>query len=106
MEILEDENGLYSVDCCHLDEIDVESIIDIREEFEYQNGHLPGVVNIPMDKLIANPKEYLDMDKQYFLLCHLGIRSQKTAIALESKGYDVVSVAGGYSGYILGKVKP
>ena len=37
--------------------IDSCNIIDIRSNQSYNNNHIPGSINIPMEKLIIEPKK-------------------------------------------------
>ncbi|OPJ63082.1 rhodanese-like domain-containing protein [Clostridium oryzae] len=75
-------------------------LIDIRDSNEYANGHIPTAKNIPMEKLLGNTAEWLDKNKQYYIVCQTGGRSSKTCSKLFSEGYNVVNVEGGTGSYI------
>jgi len=75
------------------------NLIDIRESYEYRNGHLPTAKNIPMNSILAEPEKYLDHGKEYHILCQSGGRSSRTCGTLASKGYNVINVAGGTGSY-------
>lgn len=75
------------------------NLIDIRESYEFKNGHLPTARNIPMDKILAEPDKYLDKDKQYYIICQSGGRSSRTSSKLKAMGFNVVNVSGGTSSY-------
>lgn len=75
------------------------NLIDIREPYEYSNGHLPNAKNIPMGEMVASPEKYLNRDKEYYLICQSGARSSRTCDVLDKEGYKVVNVAGGTGSY-------
>ena len=70
-------------------------IIDIREEYLYQKGHLTRAINIPFTKLIINPERYLNKNDKYLLVCEYGIKSKKTSQILNRKGYITYNLIGG-----------
>lgn len=76
------------------------NLIDIREPYEYNNGHLPTAKNIPMSKILAQPDKYLNKDKEYHIICQSGGRSSIACRDLTSKGYKVVNVIGGTGSYV------
>lgn len=81
------------------------NIIDIRSEQSYNNNHIEGAINIPYEKLIVNPSQYLDRTKKYFLYCQKGVSSKKVCSILSSMGYKAVHIIGGYEEWILKRDK-
>ncbi|NLL30633.1 MAG: rhodanese-like domain-containing protein [Clostridiales bacterium] len=79
-------------------------LIDIRENFEYNRGSIKTAKNIPMDELLKNTDEYLEKNKEYYIVCQSGGRSSRACSSLRSKGYNVVNVSGGVGSY-LGKYR-
>lgn len=75
------------------------NLIDIRQPYEYRNGHLPGAKNIPMDEVLDKPENFLDKSKGYHIICQSGNRSLKACNELKEKGYNVINVSEGTSGY-------
>ena len=73
------------------------NLIDVRSPLEFQDGHVDGAKNIPMAGLMFNTNEFLKKDETYYLMCWSGNRSYATYQDLESKGYKVVQVEGGFS---------
>ncbi len=55
-------------------------IIDVRTLAEFQGGHLPNSLHIPLHELVGRAQE-INSDAPAYFLCQSGIRSQK-AIAL------------------------
>lgn len=75
------------------------NLIDIREPYEYKNGHLPTAKNIPMGKILEEPDKYLNKDKEYYIICQSGGRSSSTSSKLKAKGFNIVNVSGGTGSY-------
>ena len=75
------------------------NLIDIRESYEYKNGHLLGAKNIPMNRILSEPEKYLTKEKEYHIICQSGGRSGATCRKLKSKGYNVINVLGGTGSY-------
>ena len=74
-------------------------VLDVREQEEYDEAHVPGVVLIPLGELEARVGEVED-GSRVFVICRSGARSLKGADILEANGIDAVSVAGGTLGWI------
>lgn len=79
------------------------NIIDIRPNYEYQYGTIPGAINIPLIKLINNPQKYLNKEETYYLLCASGRQSSNLVNMLNIQGYHTVNIIGGYNNYLLTK---
>lgn len=62
-------------------------IIDVREQFEYESGHIDGSVLVPMYDLFndISPVKKYD-DKKIVLVCSSGHRSYYTGKFLEENG--------------------
>ena len=60
-------------------------IIDVRELWEYDKGHIENSSHIPMGK-IPNSLELFNDSDEYVIVCHHGIRSRTVALYLEQKG--------------------
>lgn len=79
------------------------NIIDIRSVQDYNNNHIPNSKNIPFEKLITKPSDYLDKNNTYYIYCQKGIKSKKASEILIKMGYKVVNIDGGYEAWILEK---
>lgn len=64
-------------------------ILDVREEAEYAFGHIEGSKSIPMGELEDRLNE-LDNDKEIFVICRTGTRSDLAAQKLGEKGFTKV----------------
>lgn len=70
-------------------------IIDVREPYEWQIGHIPGARLVPLDRI---PEEIPNLDKsrETILYCKVGARSMYAAQQLANAGVaDVRNLAGG-----------
>jgi rhodanese-related sulfurtransferase len=88
-----------SIDQLHDSLADGAFLIDVREVAEYQSGHVPGAIHIPLGALHENLNE-IPKGQQVWIICQSGGRSMKAANALEDLGYTAVSVAGGTGAWI------
>lgn len=78
-------------------------IIDIRSNYEYQYGTIPGAINIPAIKLLNNPSKYLNKENTYYILCQSGRQSIDIVNLLSIQGFNTVNILGGYNNYLLTK---
>jgi rhodanese-related sulfurtransferase len=69
-------------------------ILDVREEEEYRQGHIPGAVNIPLSSL-HNRMQELKKDQKILSICLSGGRAGVAAKMLKDKGYRVRVMSGG-----------
>ncbi len=70
-------------------------LVDVREPYEFAEGHVPRAVNIPLGSLTGRARE-LDPAAETLLICHSGRRSKTAAKLLTRAGFsDAKSVRGG-----------
>ncbi|MDG2265763.1 MAG: rhodanese-like domain-containing protein [Candidatus Marinimicrobia bacterium] len=70
-------------------------IIDVREDTERDHAFVKGTIHIKLAEIAQRHTE-LDKDKNVFVMCHTGTRSQTVVKWLKSKGYQhSVNVLGG-----------
>ena len=74
-------------------------IIDIREEAKTAYGVIPGAVCTQADNIEENPA--IDSRKKLVICCSVGKISIDVAEGLADKGYDAVSLSGGYTAWLL-----
>jgi molybdopterin/thiamine biosynthesis adenylyltransferase/rhodanese-related sulfurtransferase len=74
-------------------------VLDVREQDEWDEGHLPGAIHIPRGNLESRiERAESDHTRQIVVYCAAGNRSAFAAKTLEELGYeDVVSIAGGFT---------
>jgi rhodanese-related sulfurtransferase len=71
-------------------------IIDVRTKQEYNNGHINGSINIPLDSLKNNLKSLGDKNAPIITCCASGMRSASAKAILKSLGYTNVYNGGGW----------
>jgi molybdopterin/thiamine biosynthesis adenylyltransferase/rhodanese-related sulfurtransferase len=74
-------------------------VVDVREQDEWDEGHIPGAVHIPRGHLESRIERLApDTSRPVVVYCSAGNRSAFAAKTLTDLGYeDVVSLAGGFT---------
>ena len=73
------------------------NFIDVRSEFEFNNGHIENSINIPLNILQKN-LDILNKTKLYYVYCAGGYRSMIASSILKKYGYDsIININGGMS---------
>ena len=70
-------------------------LIDVRTEDEFDSGHIPGSINIPLDSLESVYDEISDEETPVFVYCRSGSRSEQAKYMLAEMGYGKVTNIGG-----------
>ncbi|MGN1400964.1 MAG: rhodanese-like domain-containing protein [Bacillus sp. (in: firmicutes)] len=70
------------------------NLIDVREVAEVEEGHIPGVIHIPLGLLEFRMHE-LDKNTPYIMVCRSGGRSGQATAFLKAQGFDVTNMTGG-----------
>ena len=72
-------------------------IVDVREDWEREIGHLPGDIHVPMNTVPGRVEEFrAPKGGATVVYCHGGVRSMMVAGFLEQNGLTgVLSLAGG-----------
>ena len=73
-------------------------LVDVRADHEWEAGHLPGAVHIPLDELSQRATE-IDKDRPVILYCRGGNRSAMATTALAEAGYDAAKLSEGAVGW-------
>jgi glyoxylase-like metal-dependent hydrolase (beta-lactamase superfamily II)/rhodanese-related sulfurtransferase len=70
-------------------------ILDVRRPAEYAGGHIPGAINLPLDRLEKELAE-LDPTRPWAVACASGYRSSAACSLLKRYGYHrIANVVGG-----------
>lgn len=72
--------------------------IDVRNEDEYQSGHIDGAINIPLDELRKHLNE-VDKNKTLCINCQSALRSYIACRILLQYGFKCKHLSGGYRIY-------
>jgi rhodanese-related sulfurtransferase len=78
---------------------DAVEVIDVRRDYEYEAGHLPGARHIELNDLTANA-ESIPKDRTVVFYCRTGNRSSMAAEAFDQAGYDAHNLAGGIAAWV------
>ena len=71
-------------------------LLDVREADEFQSGHIPGAVNLPLSRIT---QASMDKDTPLFVYCLRGTRSRQAVAALKRLGYTQARSIGGIVSY-------
>ena len=74
-------------------------VLDVREQNEWDEGHIPGAVHVPRGNLESRVERAApDRSRAVLVYCSVGNRSAFAAKTLAELGYeDVVSLSGGFT---------
>ena len=71
-------------------------ILDVREQDEFDQGHIPGAILIPYTRIELDAEDLLpDLDQLILVYCRSGRRSKIAAEALVELGYTNIKEFGG-----------
>ena len=74
-------------------------LIDIRTDKEYENGHIPGAVHVPLAD-IGDKVKKIRKEKELVVYCQHGNRSIWAIKRLMGMGYkNLYSIKGGYNAW-------
>jgi rhodanese-related sulfurtransferase len=75
-------------------------LLDVREQDEWDAGHAPQALHIPMSEL-AGRLEELPADQAVYVICRSGGRSARVTEYLNGNGWDATNVDGGMQSWEL-----
>ena len=80
---------------------DAETVyLDVREPNEWQMGHIPGAVLLPLARVEGDVTSVVPRDRRVVIYCARGNRSALAADTMQNLGYrDVASMAQGIAGW-------
>jgi rhodanese-related sulfurtransferase len=70
------------------------ALVDVREAYERDAGHIAGSAHIELVELPARAAE-IEAARQVVFYCRVGSRSAMAAAAFRASGYDAYSMRGG-----------
>ncbi len=74
-------------------------VVDVREDWEYAEGHVPGAVLVPLGQ-IPDRMQDIPTDKTVLVVCRSGNRSNQATQYLREQGFDNVhNMTGGMNSW-------
>lgn len=73
-------------------------LVDVREHDEWNAGHAPGALHIPLGELGARYQE-ISTGGAVYIICRSGARSNQAAQALAGAGWQALNVSDGMFGW-------
>lgn len=73
-------------------------VLDVRRLPEYIAGCIPGASNIAHTRLAAH-LDQVPMEREVVVACQGGVRSARAASLLQSRGFNVINLAGGFEAW-------
>ena len=80
-------------------ETDGAYLIDVRTSVEYEAGHIPGSINIPLSDIHYIVEKLPYISAPLFVYCQAGTRSAQACSMIREMGYKSVTNIGGMNGY-------
>lgn len=72
------------------------TVVDVRRADEYEDGHVPGAINLPNEDIADQKPEALpDSEATLIVYCRSGVRSKQASDKLVQMGYQHVYDMGG-----------
>jgi len=76
-------------------------ILDVREPYEWDAGHIEEAVHIPLAEVMAGAETgRLDPTRRVVVVCKTGNRSELAALMLQARGVDAHNLEGGTEAWV------
>ena len=82
----------------HVADLTGAAVLDVRTRMEFEGGHIPGAVNLPLDELREGLGK-VDLGRRTIAYCQLGQRGYLATRILTQAGCDIANLSGGYLTY-------
>ncbi|MEZ4518018.1 MAG: rhodanese-like domain-containing protein [Chloroflexota bacterium] len=73
-------------------------LLDVREPYEFKDGHIPGARLVPLGDLARRMSD-LPKDREILVICRSGNRSGRATKQLTQAGLNAVNLSGGMIGW-------
>ncbi len=71
-------------------------IVDVREPYEWDAGHIEEAIHIPLAEVMAGAEQgRLDRDRPVLVVCKVGSRSELASLMLQARGFEAQNLEGG-----------
>lgn len=75
-------------------------LLDVREPYEWEAGHIDGAVHIPLQQLLSGRMEGLEESRPVVIYCKTANRSEVARLMLEARGYQAHVMEGGSENWV------
>jgi rhodanese-related sulfurtransferase len=76
-------------------------ILDVREPYEWDAGHIEGSVHVPLAQVMAGQEQgRLDAERPVVIVCKSGNRSELAALMLQARGFQAENFEGGTEAWV------
>ncbi|MFI6289757.1 rhodanese-like domain-containing protein [Streptomyces sp. NPDC051018] len=80
-------------------------LLDVRERAEWDAGHAPHAVHLPLSALVSGaPLPPSARNRPVVVICRSGARSRQAAGLLAARGADAVDVTGGMRAWVRARL--
>ncbi len=84
-----------------MEEKDNAIFIDVREQYEWDQGHIDNAIHIPLSWLMKGNLPDIPKDNKLIIYCAAGIRSEQAAQLLKTAGFEnVANLKSGFDGWM------
>ena len=74
-------------------------LIDVREQYEWDEGRIAGATHIELERLAGRAEE-IPRDRPVVFQCRLGARSTMATEAFRAAGFDAYNMTGGINAWV------
>src|SRR4051812_29878581 len=75
-------------------------LVDVREPHEYESGHVPGAVLVPLSTVPTSLDQF-STDGPTYVICKTGARSYRACEFLEGQGLEGINIEGGTMAWVI-----
>lgn len=75
-------------------------ILDVREQEEWDQGHVEGSNHLPLNTLLAGQSGDLEQGRPIVAVCRSGSRSEVAALMLRARGHEAYNLEGGLEAWM------
>jgi rhodanese-related sulfurtransferase len=76
-------------------------ILDVREPYEWEAGHIDGAMHIPLAQVMAGQEQgRLDPERPVVVVCKTGNRSELASVMLQARGFKAENFEGGTEAWV------
>ena len=74
-------------------------LVDVRQDFEWEAGRIPGAEHIPLERLPAAAERF-DPERPIVFQCRTGARSAMATQVFRASGFEAYNLGGGLEAWV------